>query len=138
MLEKLEVPRIQFLDRLLDIPVARPFLARQWIHILRLSGCFLKNFTHFLRECGTLILKSILRSALHWPTVEVCTGNASIAEQLHMEIWTVFRMSPLYLADFLSCRQTPLVEFLEPSTTKRSSSSRAREVAGSLGVSTPR
>ena len=32
-----------------------------------LLGGLWKNFTYFLRECGTLILKSILRPALLWP-----------------------------------------------------------------------
>ena len=72
----------------------------QWILILRLPGCFLKNFTHFPRECGTLILKSTLRPALPSRSGEVCTVDASIAEQLYLEIWTVFPMSPWYLADF--------------------------------------
>ena len=45
-----------------------------------LLGGFWKNFTYFLRECGTLILKSILRPALLWPAGEVCTVDASIAE----------------------------------------------------------
>ena len=45
-----------------------------------LLGGLWKNFTYFLRECGTLILKSILRPALLWPAGEVCTVDASIAE----------------------------------------------------------
>ena len=32
-----------------------------------LLGGLWKNFTYFLRECGTLILKTILRPALLWP-----------------------------------------------------------------------
>ena len=55
-----------------------------------------------------------------------------------MEIRTVFFYEPLVSADILSCPKVARVEFLEPSTMKGSSSSRARGVAGSPGVSTPR
>ena len=65
-----------------------------------LLGGLWKNFTYFLREGGTQTLKSTLRPALPSRSGEVCTVDASIAEQLHLEIWTVFPMNPLYLADF--------------------------------------
>ena len=42
--------------------------------------------TYFLREGGTQILKSTLCPALHSRSGEVCTVDASIAEQLHLEI----------------------------------------------------
>ena len=51
-----------------------------------LFGAFWKNCTHFLHEGGTQILKSTLRRALHSRSGEVCTVDASIAEQLHLEI----------------------------------------------------
>ena len=117
---------------------ARVCLVRQWIHSAFLLGAVWKNFAYFLREGGTQILKSTLRPALHLRTGEVCTVDASIAEQLHLEIWTVFPMSPLHVADFFSCRQTPLLEIFEPSSTHTCECSRARGVAGSPGVSTPR
>ena len=63
-------------------------------------GAVWKNFTYFLREGGTQILKSTLSPALHSRSGEVCTVDASITEKLHLEIWTVFPMNPLYLADF--------------------------------------
>ena len=71
-----------------------------------------------------MILKSTLRPALHSRSGEVCTVDASIAEQLHLEIWTVFPMNTLYSTDFF--RQTPPVEFFEPSSTHTCECSRAR------------
>ena len=79
---------------------ARGCLVRQWIFSASLLGGLWKNFTYFLREGGTQILKSTLRPALHSRSGEVCTVDASIAEQLHLEIWTVFPMKPLYSTDF--------------------------------------
>ena len=53
-------------------------------------GAFWTNFTHFPREGGTLILKSILHPALP-SSEEVCTVDASVAdEQFRMEIRTFF------------------------------------------------
>ena len=65
-----------------------------------LLGGFWKNFTYFLREGGILILKSTLRPALLSRSGEVCTADASIAEPLHLEIWPVFPLNPLYSAHF--------------------------------------
>ena len=64
----------------------RSCLDRQWIHVLRLQ--FWKNFTHFLREGSTQILKSTLRPAplVIWRSMH----SSSIAEQLHLEIWQTF------------------------------------------------
>ena len=67
-----------------------------WIY----QGAVWKNSTYFYVKGGTQILKSTLRPALHSRSGEVCTVDASIAEQLHLEIWTVFPMNPLYSADF--------------------------------------
>ena len=48
-------------------------------------------FTHFLREGGTPILKSILRPALPFCSGKVCTVDASVADvQFYMEIRTIF------------------------------------------------
>ena len=76
-------------------------LVRQWIHFLRLYLVGLwKNFTYFLRVGGTQTLKSTLRPALPSRSGEVCTVDASIAEQLHLEIWTVFFYEPLVFGRF--------------------------------------
>ena len=78
-------------------------LADAWFdsgYILHLPGCGLEDFYIFLREGGTLILKSTLRPALHSRSGEVCTVDASIAEELHLDIWTVFPLKPLYSTDF--------------------------------------
>ena len=84
---------------------ARGCLVRPWIHILRLYLVRFGRIAHFfLREGGTLILKSTLRPALHSRSGEVCTVDASIAEQLHLEIRTVFPLNPLYSAD--SCQRS--------------------------------
>ena len=48
----------------------------------------------------------------------------------------IISMSPLYFCSIFSSRRTPLGDFLEPSTTKSSSSSRAR-VAGTPGARLP-
>ena len=61
-------------------------LVRQWIHSLRLYLVGYGEFTYFLREGGTQTLKSTLRPALHSRSGELCTVEASIAEQLHLEI----------------------------------------------------
>ena len=79
--------------------LARAWLDTGYIFCVYL-GAVWKKFTYFLREGGTLILKSTLRPALHSRSGEVCTVDASIAEQLHLEIWTVFPMKPLYSTDF--------------------------------------
>ena len=75
---------------------SRVCLLRQWIHVLRLYfGAFWKNCTHFLHEGGTQILKSTLRPALHSRSGEVCTADALIAEQFHLEISDSFSYEPL-------------------------------------------
>ena len=102
-----------------------------------LLGGLWKNFTYFLRAGGTQTLKSTLRPALPSRSGEVCTVDASIAEQLHLEICTVFPMNPYIWQTFFSRRQTPLVEFFEPSSTHTCECS-GSGVAGSPGVSTPR
>ena len=87
-------------------------------------GAFWTHFTQFLCEGGTLIRKSIVHPALPSLSGEVCTVDASVADELfRMEIRTFFPTSPFVFCRILSCPQAPLVEFLEPSTTKRYSSS---------------
>ena len=72
------MPRVQFLDRMVDIPVELrlqwqktaevpqlPFLGRacsvrQWIHILRQRGRLLEYFLVFYRDGWTRLLRSIL------------------------------------------------------------------------------
>ena len=71
------------------------------------------------------------------PDVALCTADAWAAEQFFLENLDIISMSPLCFCSIFSCPQTPLGNFLEPSTTKRSSLSRVRRVAGSPGVRLP-
>ena len=130
MLEKLEVPRIQFLDRLVDIPVGLRW--RCTVHTVQRtvefhrsssltcqllcngrgrlcsrmlgstvdtsSASIWTNCTQFLREGGTQILKSILHPALSSLSGEVCTVDASVADELfRMEVRTFFPRAPCIL-----------------------------------------
>ena len=107
------VPQVQVLGMVLSAWLlcnnrcrGRLLLVDAWFdrgYIFRVYlGAVWKNFTYFLREGGTLILKLTLRPALHSRSGQVCTVDDSIAEQLHLEIWTVFPMNPLHSADFCS------------------------------------
>ena len=61
-------------------------LVNAWLHsgyiFCVYLAAFRKNFTQFLREGGTQILKSILHPALSSSSGEVCTVDASVADEL--------------------------------------------------------
>ena len=67
---------------------------------------------------------------------EVCTVDASAAEQFFPRKPGLFFFEPLVFCNMFSCPKAPLGDFLEPSTTKSSSSSRAWG-GGDAGSQTP-
>ena len=80
-----------------------------WPTLLANAGSTVDTFSAslLLREGGTQTLKSTLRPALHSRSGEVCTVDASIAEQLHLEIGDSFSYEPLVFGRlFFSRRQT--------------------------------
>ena len=123
------------------------------------------EFSHFLPEGGTLdpILVSLCKhgrrgsgalvvnngSGMHFPGVAgkdapravfpaiAARSACTSVEQFRQEFWALFFISPLYFAEFSTVGTLRQVIFWEPSTTKSSSLSRARGVAGSPGVRLP-
>ena len=125
------------------------FYVIEWTRLLRsiLVLLFSEVVAHFVDNgsgmycagfAGIYAPRAVFPSVVHSWHGEVCTVDASPSEQVLLGNLDNISVSPLHIADIFSSRHVAPVDFWEPSTTKRSSLSRARGGGGVAGSLDPR